>query len=635
MSNRRLVNRCLMGAVLASSTVLLGIYSLGFAQEPPSAAFPSEKTHPHLFQVAQNDGPDLGGGNASAQDHAKWDVPGGMALDPESKKRVTAGLNTCGRCHSKAGPSVKIPGLPDEALDDGWCLLNELFTFASHDKHFGSYAVLLNERSQKMAELLEIVDAEGNSMVHRDQRCLACHTGLPIHEMQPDAQGFVSEDLTKDLKLNRGVTCEGCHGPSKVAGGSGLKDWYSEHDGSNADWRYMSPKEKAETYGYYDVRSPVSRAKMCASCHVGNAPEGRVVTHEMYAAGHPPLPGFEMETFSDQEPQHWRDIRHKPKTIRDQWLKKTGETWRKNNWGEAEAEDTRDMLISACVSLAEYARLNADLANPNFEFPLQSEKWSKETWPEFAQFACYACHHDLQAKGWRINRPTLGVPGRPTPYEWPIALVKIALQSSKSGDSDKVMGLIKQFQHDSVAGPFGDRDKFISSGKALSNELMKLANSLEENGFSREDEIQVLNNITTLAQSQVWDYDSARQLVWAYRISYEELKGTAPNIEKLYDNKLPIEDLLSWYGAGNANLDEVQQSLAGLEKMFLLDLRKGRVKKKVLTDKTNRGSVQTDVKVLEWQADLALPQIGAYDPEAFKQKMAELQGKLQKEIVAK
>ena len=32
---------------------------------------------------------------------------------------------------------------------------------------------------------------------------------------------------------------------------------------------------------------------MCLSCHLGNAREGRVVTHEMYAAGHPPLPGFE------------------------------------------------------------------------------------------------------------------------------------------------------------------------------------------------------------------------------------------------------------------------------------------------------------------------------------------------------
>ena len=30
-----------------------------------------------------------------------------------------------------------------------------------------------------------------------------------------------------------------------------------------------------------------------------------MVTHEMYAAGHPPLPGFEIATFCSQMPPHW------------------------------------------------------------------------------------------------------------------------------------------------------------------------------------------------------------------------------------------------------------------------------------------------------------------------------------------
>jgi hypothetical protein len=316
----------------------------------------------------------------------------------------------------------------------------------------------------------------------------------------------------------------------------------------------------------------------------------------MYAAGHPPLPGFEMETFSDQEPHHWRDLRHKPDAVRESWLKKTAETWRKDNWGEAEAEDTRDLLISACISLAEYAQLNADLADKDFHFPLQAEKWSSETWPELAQFACYACHHDLEADGWRLGRTPIGVPGRPAPYEWPIPLVKLALQSADAEEtqSKSILMLVSEFQQAMVDGPFGNRNRIVDSGRKLSQELTELAGILEASPFSREDELQFLKNIVTLVNSQDWDYDSARQLVWAYRIAYEEYKGTAPNIEDLYDSKKPIDELLSWYG-GNQKLDNVQQVLADLQGLFLLDLRKGRVVNTVITDKTNQGPVQTDL----------------------------------------
>ena len=42
-----------------------------------------------------------------------------------------------------------------------------------------------------------------------------------------------------------------------------------------------------------------SRAKLCSACHVGNVEDGKLVTHEMYAAGHPPLPGIEIVAFCD------------------------------------------------------------------------------------------------------------------------------------------------------------------------------------------------------------------------------------------------------------------------------------------------------------------------------------------------
>ena len=47
-------------------------------------------------------------------------------------------------------------------------------------------------------------------------------------------------------------------------------------------------------------------AGRCATCHVGSPADGKFVTHEMYAAGHPPLPPLEVMTFSRDQPMHYK-----------------------------------------------------------------------------------------------------------------------------------------------------------------------------------------------------------------------------------------------------------------------------------------------------------------------------------------
>src|SRR5262249_36029404 len=69
-------------------------------------------------------------------------------------------------------------------------------------------------------------------------------------------------------------------------------------------WRSKTPEYKWER-GMADLRNPVVKARLCTSCHVGNAVEGKTVTHEMYAAGHPPLPPCELAAFMEGEPKHW------------------------------------------------------------------------------------------------------------------------------------------------------------------------------------------------------------------------------------------------------------------------------------------------------------------------------------------
>jgi hypothetical protein len=163
-------------------------------------------------------------------------------------------------------------------------MLDEYAIWKTLDKHAQAYAVLRGERGQQMSKLLK------SDVLKPETGCLNCHAMNALKTSPQET--FNPED---------GVSCGGCHGPSS--------GWLTEH--TQPAWRKLSPREKAER-GMKDVRDPETRSKLCMSCHIGNADEGKVVTHAMFAAGHPPLPPFEVATFSQNEPQHWRDAKDVP-----------------------------------------------------------------------------------------------------------------------------------------------------------------------------------------------------------------------------------------------------------------------------------------------------------------------------------
>src|SRR5437867_13430626 len=101
------------------------------------------------------------------------------------------------------------------------------------------------------------------------------------------------------------------------------------------------------------------------SCHVGNAAEGKVVTHAMFAAGHPPLPPIEIATFSRNEPQHWRDAKEVP-YFQEKNHKDDKETYEqiKNIYHlkNVSFQRTQWALIGSVVALRETMKLVRDRA---------------------------------------------------------------------------------------------------------------------------------------------------------------------------------------------------------------------------------------------------------------------------------
>ena len=226
---------------------------------------------------------------------------------------------------------------------------SEFATWMTRDPHARAYEVLFNERSKSIQKNLR-----QSTPSHQDSRCLKCHVAPDYDDTNPPAASYFKTD---------GVSCESCHG--------GARDWINHHH--LVGWQLRTPADK-KRLGMNDTRSLIGRAQLCASCHVGGA--AMDVDHELIAAGHPRL-HFEFGAFHAHLPHHWADAKDhaKPDFETRAWL--------------------AGQLVTAHAALE----------------LLSARASKKSSWPEFAEFDCASCHHDLrepstrQMAGFATRRP--------------------------------------------------------------------------------------------------------------------------------------------------------------------------------------------------------------------------------------
>ncbi|MBI5760224.1 MAG: hypothetical protein HZA46_17040, partial [Planctomycetales bacterium] len=278
------------------------------------------------------------------------------------------GVESCQGCHQKPSDLYR------EKQTTAFVGLTEFATWTDHDKHSQAYKLLETELGQSICKSLQIDLKDGQT----SQQCLSCHADWQKGTPRP-----------KPFDLRQGVTCEACHG--------GASNWANPTLHQQEEWRRVSPADKFAKHGMIDIRDPIARARVCNSCHIGDIEQGKFVTHEMYAAGHPPLPPIESETFADQMPKHWRSLLEKPdfehRAVYEQL----------NRFRPNEHPSSRGVVLAGIESLRSANRLFAGEVAA-----------AKGPWPDFAIFDCTACHHELTPKSWRLERGFGGnPPGRP------------------------------------------------------------------------------------------------------------------------------------------------------------------------------------------------------------------------------
>jgi hypothetical protein len=207
---------------------------------------------------------------------------------------------------------------------------------------------------------------------YAEEFCLKCHA-------TPTADGSA---LPRDL-LAEGVGCESCHGPSER--------WRTVH--YQSAWKGLTDEQKWQQYGLYPNKDLSRRIEKCTECHVGTAEKD--VNHDLIAAGHPRLT-FEYTAYHHLLTRHWREpFEQTPPP----------------------ANARRDFEIHAWV-LGQAVTIKATVGL----LAARAERANQPThpWPEFAEYGCFACHHDLKLdddkESWRQKRGFAG--GQPGDWTW-------------------------------------------------------------------------------------------------------------------------------------------------------------------------------------------------------------------------
>ena len=423
------------------------------------------------------------------------------AVAPASVEKLTVSAKECAVCHAS----------PEKyAADRGKliCDMNEAAIWERDDKHKDAYNVLLGGRGQAMAKALgELTGAPFD--VTKERACLNCHA-TPVYGIE--AAQF-------DQKEN-GVSCVVCHGAGQ--------EWIALHPYyKRKQWRQYSRKVRDDKYGMTDLWDPVTRSETCASCHIGKAdpehPEdSKVLTHAMYAAGHPALPSFEVATFCEAQPRHWRHLREKTREVQEF-----------QGYNPAKRERTELVAAGGVVALRAMSALFAAQAKSD-----QADKPVGGAWPDFARYDCYACHHDLRRPSWRQARGYETAPGRPLEPAWSNTLVRVAVMLADPARADE---RITQYEvklkrlHDALgARPFGDRRAAGAAARDLAEWaeglLPDLRRGTADPGHAGVDGRVALALLHRLGReaADTWDYDAARQLTWAFKTIWEETRTFDP-----------------------------------------------------------------------------------------------------------
>ncbi|MDQ6916856.1 MAG: cytochrome c family protein [Pseudomonadota bacterium] len=377
---------------------------------------------------------------AAAQPSSRPAASAQAAVHPPLPYQMTdksMGVVNCANslCHGSVQP-----------FKDSNVLQNEYVTWSRVDKHARAYKVLFNDQSARIARNLGLGKASEAKI------CIDCHAHNVSNAQRGDR-----------FKFDDGVSCEACHGPSER--------WLPKHveDGAKHSGNLEA--------GLFPTDDPSERARLCLSCHFGNA--DRFVTHRMMGAGHPRL-SFELETFTAVEPAHFKND--------SDWEK------RKRVW-----DGVKVWAIGQSLAVSEMMDLLAD-----------PKRGRDGLFPELVLFDCHACHHPMSDKRWVPRIAGLG-PGVVRLNDSSMLMVRAIADVIDRPLGDRIASRMNHLQQTVTGG--GDA---IGTARALKADVAQLTATLDQRTLTEADMRGILAALVDEGlNGQFRDYAGAEQATMA------------------------------------------------------------------------------------------------------------------------
>ncbi len=343
------------------------------------------------------------------------------------------------------------------------------YTFSqAYDPHNRAYSILFDDRSRTIEKNLKHLRTIEEARPFENDTCLRCHV----------YQGFSSEakwTRSPDFALADGVSCEGCHGPAGK--------WLTAH--TELGWKGLSDTQKLVDFGMRPTKDLLARGQSCVECHVGLGSTD--VNHDLIAAGHPRL-FFEYGSQLAKLPKHW----------------KVGDDKRRNPDYEAKVFVLGQLLT---------AKASLDLLESRAIRSLPAD--STSPWPEFAEYSCFSCHHELTPRGWGAANATGSAQRGSLQWgTWSLPLAGILpsdLTGLKADDSSSTFGSLRALM--TVADP--DASTVAVRARQASADLARLAEKVNQGTIAPEEVRSMLGQSLKFADNGPkldWDGAARRYL---------------------------------------------------------------------------------------------------------------------------
>ena len=290
--------------------------------------------------------------------------------------------------------------------------------------------------------------------------------------------------------------------------------------------------------GFYDLENSALAARVCLSCHFGNPEESKWITHEMYAAGHPPLPPLDLGKFLDETSnKHWMTLEEKSSRLAtlkspiDEQLEDDRVNYLRNHL----TTDNPDLnqTIQTHFRKTQQSRIGQWTANLNYHDLLDQQAHAATNWGDYALYDCAGCHQTLYKKIRGIvgspGRVQGRVPGRPQGPLWTKPLL------SSPGESQFMQLVTLQDLIDEAlnAKPFGDRGKIQSAIEGSASDRAKAKYQLIEMASQPLDPIgadEWLRGFLKQRQGMLGNRWVANQTYWTLEMYFEDLANVSKAI---------------------------------------------------------------------------------------------------------